>query len=52
MEVQEVTWDRGGTERAGIRVFDCGKGNKNHELWTWMFIHNGIMSAAKMVEFF
>jgi hypothetical protein len=32
--VQEVTWDRGGTEPAGEYIFFYGEGNENHELGT------------------
>jgi hypothetical protein len=32
--VQEIRWDRGGTEPAGEYMFFNGKGNKNHELGT------------------
>jgi hypothetical protein len=34
VEVQEVRWDRGGTEPAGEYTFFYGKGNENHELGT------------------
>jgi hypothetical protein len=30
--VQEVRWDRGGTEPAGKYTFFYGKGNDSHEL--------------------
>jgi hypothetical protein len=32
--VQEVRWDRGGTEQAGEYMFFYGTGNENHELGT------------------
>jgi hypothetical protein len=30
--VQEVRWERGGTEPVGEYTFSYGKGNENHEL--------------------
>jgi exonuclease III len=32
--VQEVRWDKGGTERAGNYDFFYGKGNENHQAGT------------------
>jgi hypothetical protein len=32
--VQEVRWDRGGTQQAGQYTFFYGKSNQNHELGT------------------
>jgi hypothetical protein len=42
MGVQEVRWDKGGTEPAGGNMFFCGNGNANHHLETGFFIHKGI----------
>jgi hypothetical protein len=32
--IQEISWDRGGTEPAGEYTFFYGKGKENHELGT------------------
>jgi hypothetical protein len=50
--VQEVRWDRGGTEPAGDYTFFYGKGNQNHELGkVFFFFHTIIILAVKSVEF-
>jgi hypothetical protein len=36
--VQEIRWDRGGTEPAGEYIFSYGKGNENYELSTGVFL--------------
>jgi hypothetical protein len=49
--VQEVRWDRSGTEAAGQYTFFYGKGNQNNELDTSLFVHKRIISAVKREEF-
>jgi hypothetical protein len=49
--VQEVRWDKGGTERAEDYTFFYGAGNEDHQLGTGFFVHKGIISAAGRVEF-
>jgi hypothetical protein len=52
MGVQEIRWDRGGTEPAGEYTFFYGKGNENHELGTgFFFVRKRSITAVKRVEF-
>jgi hypothetical protein len=45
--VQEVRWNRGGTEPADEYTFFYGTGNEIYELGTGLFVHNRIISAVK-----
>jgi hypothetical protein len=39
MGVQEVEWEKGGTEPAQGYTFLYGKGNEGHQLGTDLFVH-------------
>jgi exonuclease III len=49
--VQEVRWDKGGTEPAGDHTFFYGNRNADHHLGTGFFVHKRNISAVKRVEF-
>jgi exonuclease III len=48
--VQEVRWEKGGTERAEDYIFFYGHGNGDHQLETGFFVHKRIISAVWRVE--
>jgi hypothetical protein len=49
--VQEVRWDKGGTELADDYTFLYVNGNADHHLGTCSFVHTGTTSAGRRVEF-
>jgi exonuclease III len=49
--VQEVRYEKGGTERAEDYMFFYGKGKYDHQLGTGFFIHKRIISAVRRAEF-
>jgi hypothetical protein len=51
VNVQEVRWEKGGTERAEDYTFFYGKGNEDHQLGTGFLIHKRILPAIRRVEF-
>jgi hypothetical protein len=49
--VQEITWEKGGTERAEDCTLFCEEGNGDHQLGTGFFVQKRIVSAVRRVEF-
>jgi exonuclease III len=49
--VQEVRWEKGGTERAKDYTFYYGQGNVDNQLGARFFVHKRIVSAVRRVEF-
>jgi exonuclease III len=51
VRVQEVRWEKGGTERAEDYTFFYGQGDGDHQLGTGFFVYKKIVSAVRRVEF-
>jgi len=49
--VQEVRWVKDGSQTIENYTFFYINGNAHHHLGTGFFVHKGIISAAKMVQF-
>jgi hypothetical protein len=49
--VQEVRWEKGGTELAEGYTFFYGWGNGTHKLGTGSFLHKRIVSAVKSGDY-
>jgi hypothetical protein len=49
--VQEVRWEKGGTERAEGCTLFYGQGNGDHRLGTGFLVHKRIIAAVRRVEF-
>jgi len=49
--VQNVRWNKGGSQPADDYTFFYGNGKASLHLRTGFFVHMGIISAVKMVEF-
>jgi hypothetical protein len=49
--VQEVKWEKGGTERAEDYTFLYAEGNEDQQLGTDYFVHKRIISAVRRVKF-
>jgi exonuclease III len=47
--VQEVRWDKGGTERAEDYTFFYGAENEDHQLGIGFLVHKRIISAFRRV---
>jgi hypothetical protein len=51
VEVHEVRWKKGRTERTDDYTFFYGEGNEDHHLETGFFIYKRIISAVRRAEF-
>jgi hypothetical protein len=51
VEIQEVRWDKGGTESADDYTAIYENGNADHHLLTGLFVHKWFKSGVKNIEF-
>jgi hypothetical protein len=49
--IQDVRWDKGGSEPAGDYIFFYGNGYADYRLGTSSFVYKRIIPAVKRVEF-
>jgi hypothetical protein len=49
--VEEVRWEKEGTERAEDYTFYYGQGNGDPQLGTSFFVHKKIVSSVRRLEF-
>jgi hypothetical protein len=49
--IQEVMWTEGASQPADSCTFFYGNGNANHHLRQGFFVHKGIISAVRRIEF-
>jgi exonuclease III len=49
--VQEIRWEKGGTERAEDYTFFYGQGNGDHQSGSGFFVHKRIVSVVRRVVF-
>jgi hypothetical protein len=51
VSLQEVMWEKGGTEQAEGYIFFYGEGNGDHQLGVSFSVHKRIVSADRTVQF-
>jgi hypothetical protein len=51
MGIQEVKWEKGGTEWAEDYTFFYGEWDEDHQLGTSFFVHKGIILPVRRIEF-
>jgi hypothetical protein len=51
VDIQEVRWEKSGTEQAEDYIFFYEEGNEDHQLGRGFFVHKKIISAVRRVEF-